>query len=232
MASIKLENLHLSYPIYSNVTRSLKKQFFKTLIGGEIVSKDGLYYVDALRDINLNLVKGDRLGISGSNGSGKTTLLRVLAGVLTPSKGTIATVGSINAFIDIHYGMNMEATGIENIKIRCIFLGIAYKDLNTKTDEILEFSELGEYAFMSIKTYSSGMLMRLSFSIMCSISSDIILLDEWLSVGDEEFKVKANKKLHVLISSSSIFVISTHDPILIDGLCNKKIVLDHGVLIE
>ena len=175
MASIKLENLHLSYPIYSNVTRSLKKQFFKTLIGGEIVSKDGLYYVDALRDINLNLVKGDRLGISGSNGSGKTTLLRVLAGVLTPSKGRIETVGSINAFIDIHYGMNMEATGIENIKIRCIFLGIAYKDLNTKTDEILEFSELGEYAFMAIKTYSSGMRSRLSFGLSLSFNFDFYL---------------------------------------------------------
>tara|TARA_B100001142_G_C14349093_1_gene661392 strand:+ start:14598 stop:15296 length:699 start_codon:yes stop_codon:yes gene_type:complete len=231
MPSIELQNVNLNYPIYSNVTRSLKKHLFDKITGGNITSKDGIFFVEALKNISLKLNKGDRLGIQGNNGSGKTTLLRVLTGVLAPTDGLIKVDGSINAFIDIHYGMNMEATGIENIKIRCIFLGIPYKSLDSKVKEILEFSELGKYAYMPIKTYSSGMLMRLSFSITCSIPSDIILLDEWLSVGDENFREKANKKLHEMITSSSIFIISTHEKSLIDNLCNKKIELSHGEIV-
>mgnify|MGYP001162162307 FL=1 len=232
MPSIQLQNINLNYPIYSNVTRSLKKHLFDKITGGNITSKDGVFFVEALKNISLKLNKGDRLGIIGNNGSGKTTLLRVLTGVLVPTNGSIEVDGSINAFIDVHYGMNMEATGIENIKIRCIFLGISFKYLDSKVEEILEFSELGKYAYMPIKTYSSGMLMRLSFSIMCSIQSDIVLLDEWLSVGDDSFREKANKKLHEMIASSSIFIISTHDKPLIDNLCNKKIELSHGEIVE
>lgn len=229
---IKLSNVDLFYPIYSDVSKSFKKIILDKVTGGNIIKSSDYYLVEALKNISINLYSGDRVGIIGSNGSGKTTLLRLLAGLLEPTSGSIHIDGSVNSFIDIHYGMNLEATGIENIRMRLILLGVKYRDVPAKVDLVSRFSELGKYLFMPVKVYSSGMLMRLSFSIMSSIDSDILLIDEWLSVGDEGFRVKADHKMRDMIKKSSIIIMASHEKQLINEFCNKVIHLEHGSLIN
>lgn len=232
MHKIEISNLYLNYPIYSNVSRSLKKHVMNRVVGADIGHNNGVYFVEALKNINLSIKDGDRLGLYGQNGSGKTTLLRVLAGLLTPTHGDVNICGSVNSFIDIHFGMNLEATGYENIKMRSVINGIPLKRINSIIEDIINFSELGNYIHLPVKTYSSGMIMRLSFSIMASIKKDIIIMDEWLSVGDDIFKKKANSKLDELISNSSIFVLASHDQNLINTMCNKQLHLEHGKIVS
>ena len=164
----------------------------------------------------------------GANGSGKSTLLRVLSRVYTPTNGKISINGKINSLININSGMNYEMSGIDNIKIKCLLHGIRLNDINSKSLQIIEFSELGDYIYMPIKTYSSGMLMRLSFAILTSFDSEIIIMDEWLSVGDSSFKEKANKRLAEMLSKDSIFIIATHSDLTANSMCNKKIYLEGG----
>jgi len=232
MASIILKNVSLRYPIYDDVSRSLKQSILKPIIGGNIMDKEGSYYVNALENINLKLKHGDRLGISGPNGSGKTSLLRILSDILPPTEGSLKKSGDLMSFIDLHYGLNFEASGIENIKIRCVLLGLNFLEIDEIIKKVIEFSELGKYIYLPVKTYSSGMLMRLSFSILSFIRADIIVMDEWLSVGDASFFEKANNKLKEIIDDASILVIASHSPDLIDNLCNKKITLNDGKINE
>jgi len=232
MASIILKNVSLKYPIYNDVSRSLKQSILKPIIGGKIMDKQGSYYVNALENINLKIKHGDRLGISGPNGSGKTSLLRILSNVLNPSEGSVKKEGDLISFIDLHYGLNFEASGIENIKIRCVLLGLNFLEIDEIVKKVIEFSELGKYIYLPVKTYSSGMLMRLSFSILSFIKADIIIMDEWLSVGDANFFEKANNKLKEIIDDASILVIASHSPEFIDNLCNKKITLNEGRIDE
>ena len=232
MASIILKNVSLKYPIYNDVSRSLKQSILKPIIGGKIMDKQGRYYVNALENINLKIKHGDRLGISGPNGSGKTSLLRILSNVLNPSEGSVKKEGDLISFIDLHYGLNFEASGIENIKIRCVLLGLNFLEIDEIVKKVIEFSELGKYIYLPVKTYSSGMLMRLSFSILSFIKADIIIMDEWLSVGDANFFEKKNNKLKEIIDDASILVIASHSPEFIDNLCNKKITLNEGRIDE
>jgi len=232
MAYINLSNIYLDYPIYSDVSKSLKNAVLDKITGGNIINIKGAYYVESLKDITLKIRDGDRIGVMGPNGSGKTSLLRLLGGILSPSKGSMVLRGSVNSFIDIHYGMNLEATGIENIKMRSILLGAKVKNLDSIVESIKEFSELGKYLYMPVKTFSSGMIMRLSFSIMTSINTDIIIMDEWLSVGDQYFKEKADARMQEMIKTSSILIFASHDESLIEKWCNKKIKLLHGSLVS
>lgn len=232
MASIILKNISFEYPIYSDVSRSFKQSILKTVIGGKITIEKGNYHVNALKNINLDLKHGDRIGISGLNGSGKTTLLRILSGILSPTKGSIESKGTLISFIDLHYGLNFEATGIENIKIRCVLLGLSFSKIDEIIDLIIDFSELGKYIFMPVKTYSSGMIMRLSFSILSFIKTEIIIMDEWLSVGDVNFVEKANKKINEMIDDASILILASHSSEFLDNLCNKRINLKDGEINE
>jgi lipopolysaccharide transport system ATP-binding protein len=183
--------------------------------------------VTALNNISLNLKDGDRLGVMGPNGSGKSTLLRALAGIYAPTSGSIEVKGSIASLIDISLGMDMEATGYENIRMRGIMMGLKLKQIKAIEEEIAEFTELGTFLEMPIRTYSTGMLMRLGFAVSTAISADIILMDEWLSVGDSDFLVKAKKRLQNYIQKSSILVIASHSEDLIAKLTNQLIRLEH-----
>ena len=225
---INLKNIYLKYPVFSDTSKSLKKSIVDTLTGGKISTNEGIVCIEALSNINLSLKKGDRLGLIGANGSGKTSLLRVIAGLIYPTKGEISINGSINSFIDMNFGLNMEATGLENIKIRLILLGISLGKIDYYLSEISDFCELGKFLYMPIKTYSSGMVMRLGFSILAAVYSDIIIMDEWLSVGDEDFKSKAELKIERIISNSPILILASHDMNIINKWCNKVIKLDRG----
>ena len=197
--------------------------------GGRIATDSGKKVtINSLNHINLELTNGDRVGLIGHNGAGKSTLLRVLSGVYVPSSGKIKSQGKIVSLLDISVGMDGESTGYENIMLRGILLGLSPQEVTQKIDEIAEFSELGDYLNMPMRTYSSGMNLRLAFSIITTFPADIILMDEWLSVGDARFNKKASERLDEMVAQSSILVIASHDDALVNRLCNKVITLEHG----
>lgn len=230
---IKLNNVSVIFPIYNASNRSLKKRVINIATGGKIATDSGKKVtIKSLTNINLELKKGDRIGLTGHNGAGKSTLLRVLSGVYVPSVGTIELKGKIVSLLDISVGMDGESTGYENIMLRGILLGFSSEQIAQKIDEIAEFSELGDYLNMPMRTYSSGMNLRLAFSIITAFPADIILMDEWLSVGDARFNKKASERLEAMVKGSSILVLASHDDALVKRLCNKVITLEHGQIKE
>lgn len=212
MASVELSHVDVRFPIYSTNSRSFKNTLIGKAVGGGI-NKNGPHHrveITALRDINLSLKHGDRIGLIGPNGAGKSTLLRTIAGVYTPTSGSIEVEGKIASLIDISLGMDPEATGFQNIRMRGVMMGLSLKEIKMIEQDIAEFTELGDFLNMPVRTYSSGMHMRLGFAVSTAVPADIILMDEWLSVGDENFLEKAENRLLNYIDRSSILVIATH----------------------
>lgn len=221
MASIRLDQVSVEIPIYSNNSRSIKQTFLYSLSKGRLKSNS----VTALKRISLDLKNGDRLGVMGPNGSGKSTLLRTIAGIYSPTSGSIEVKGSVASLIDISLGMDQEATGYENIRIRGVMMGLSLKKIKSLEEEIADFSGLGDFLNMPIRTYSTGMHMRLGFAVSTSVPADIILMDEWLSVGDSDFLLKAEKRLKDYIQKSSILVIASHSQNLIQKITNQVLYL-------
>lgn len=229
MASIILDNCSLSLPVYGTGNRSLKQMVMSAATGGRIAGGSRqITVVEALRDISLNITAGDRIGLLGHNGAGKTTLLRLLGGVYEPSGGALRIEGRVTSLIDVTLGMDFEATGYENILLRGLMLGIPRAEIRRLTPDISEFSGLGDYLSMPVRTYSSGMVLRLAFSIVTSVHADILLMDEWLSVGDADFVKKAEERLKALVDKASILVLASHNPKIIQDLCNITVSLEHG----
>ena len=219
MAHIKLDQASVDIPIYSNHNRSIKNSLLKKFTNDKVLP----HSVKALNNITLDLKDGDRLGVMGPNGSGKSTLLRTLAGAYLPTSGTIEVKGRVASLIDISLGMEGEATGFENIRMRGIMMGMKLEQIKLIEDEIADFTELGKFLELPIRTYSTGMHMRLGFAVSTTVPADIILMDEWLSVGDSDFLVKAEKRLHDYIQKSSILVLASHSEDLISKLTNQTI---------
>lgn len=226
MPSIKLQNVSVQFPIYSFHSRSLKNSLVGKITGGEIGRNvSNQVSVTALRDLSLNLKSGDRLGVMGPNGAGKSTLLRVIAGIYEPTSGSIEVKGRIASLIDISLGMELEASGFENIRMRGVMMGLSLKQIKLLEEEIAEFTELGPYLNMPIRSYSTGMHMRLGFAVSTAVPADILLMDEWLSVGDEAFKIKAEKRLEDYVNKSSILVLASHSKETIEKLTNLQLSL-------
>jgi lipopolysaccharide transport system ATP-binding protein len=228
MASITAKNLSIFYPIFDTSSRSLKKTFVRAATGGKIASDAHGVTVCAIDNASFSIGEGERIGLVGHNGSGKSTLLRTLAGVYAPARGDLEVRGSIASLLDISLGMDNEFTGYENIFMRCILMGIRKPEINKHIDEIIDFSGLGEYIRMPMRTYSTGMSLRLAFSICTTFPADIILMDEWLEVGDADFKKKAEERLHEFISKSSILVLASHNAEHIKSFCTRVLTMDHG----
>ena len=184
-----------------------------------------------MSNINLKIRDNERVGLLGHNGAGKSTLLRVLGGVYTPSSGSAEIQGKVGSLIDISLGIDSEATGLENIFLRGSLLGIPKKKIEHELENIIDFSELGDFINMPVRTYSTGMHMRLAFAVSTMITPDILLMDEWLSVGDQGFQNKAEKKLTDLVNKSNILVLASHSRDLIEKCCTRAIWLEHGNLI-
>lgn len=232
MAKVEFKGVSVDFPIYSATGRSLKSKLINAATGGSINrDSSGAIVVRALEDLNFKIEHGERVALLGHNGAGKSTLLRVLCGVYTPNIGLAYVNGSINSLIDISLGIDPQASGLENIYIRGRLLGLSSSEINNKTNEIVEYSELGEFINMPVGTYSSGMHMRLAFAISTTLRSEIVIMDEWLSVGDESFKIKTEKRMEELISSSSILILATHSKELVLDACNRAIWLEHGKII-
>jgi ABC-2 type transport system ATP-binding protein/lipopolysaccharide transport system ATP-binding protein len=184
--------------------------------------------VQALEDISFELIKRDRLALIGGNGAGKTTLLRVIAGVYEPSAGTVTTSGRIASMLDIGIGIDPELSGIENIRLRGLVLQLSTSEIDEKLDEIAAFTELGDYLQMPVRTYSSGMMMRLTFAVSTCFVPDIVLMDEWILSVDAHFLSKAEKRIEEFIASSSVFVLASHSADVLRRWCTKGLWLASG----
>lgn len=195
-------------------------------------NEQGHIVVRALQNIFLELREGDRLGVVGHNGAGKSTLLRVISGVYEPTGGSIQVKGKITNLIDINIGMDGESTGIENIYLRGALLGFKRAWLSEKVKDIVEFAGLGDFIDMPLRTYSTGMQLRLAFSIATMQQPDILVMDEWLTVGDADFQEKAQHRLQEIVNKSSILVIATHSLGLVEKVCNRTIRLERGALMS
>jgi lipopolysaccharide transport system ATP-binding protein len=227
---ISINDMSIIFDLNIKKNNSIKSTLVKSLVGGNIINSEKVSTVSALDNINLSISSGDRVGIIGHNGSGKTTLLRTIAGVYRPAHGSIFVNGSVVSLLNIHFGMDIDATGAENIHLRSKIFGLSDKQIKLNFDDIVEFSGLGEYINTSIRHYSSGMLLRLGFSIATSIPGDIVLMDEWISVGDSDFSKKAEIRLKHYINSSKILVLATHNIDLAKSVCNKIYMLERGKL--
>jgi lipopolysaccharide transport system ATP-binding protein len=232
MAYISLKNAAVHFPVYGAGANSLKKTLAASVTGGRLGKETGVVVVKALSNINIELRDGDRLGVIGHNGAGKSTLLRTLAGIYEPSSGDFIRRGSIASLIDPMLGIELDATGLENITLRGLVMGLGKKKIEQITPDICEFSGLGEYLHMPVRTYSTGMLMRLAFSITTSVKADILLMDEWLSVGDAEFTERAEERMKEIVSNTGILVLASHSPDLIAKECNRVVKLDHGAVVN
>lgn len=224
---IDCQQLKIEFPIFNAQQRSVKRSLLN-LAGGRINRTSGTVSITALEDISFRLEEGDRLALIGHNGSGKTTLLRALAGVYSPTTGYIKTCGRISSLLDATLGMEPELTGIENIKLRSLLMGILTQQLSNLIEEVVTFSELEEFIYLPVRTYSSGMILRLAFAICTAKSPEILLMDEWISVGDEQFKEKAEKRLQQYIQQAAILVIATHDTDLAQRVTNRQLRLVQG----
>ena len=223
---IILENVNLNYPI-SNKNLSLRKNIVSGIFGSNVRND----YIEALKKINLKIDKGV-YGLSGANGSGKTSLLKLVAGIFQPTSGRIKVSGSISSMIDINFGFNPELTGIENIEFRLIVEEIKKNERNAMIEKIKKETELGEYLYLPIKTYSTGMRFRLAFFTSLHIESDILLLDEWIGVADQKLRDKVDDLINKRIEKSKITLIASHNLERMQKVCNKIIFFENGEILK
>lgn len=229
MAHITFSNVSIEFPIFNATGRSLTSSILKVATGGKLdADPNGRVLVKALTDVSFSLREGDKVALLGHNGAGKSTMLRALGRVYSPTKGTAEIVGEIGSLIDISLGINPEATGRENVYIRGQLLGLTKQEISDKYAEIVEFAELGDFMEMPVRTYSSGMHLRLAFAVSTVVRPEILLMDEWLSVGDADFQLKAEARLRNLVSETKILAIATHSRELVEAVCNRAIWLEHG----
>ena len=225
MASIEFKNVCVDFPIYNANGRSLKKRLMQVATGGQLgADAQGRVIVRAIDNLSFTLKDGDRVGLLGHNGAGKSTLLRLLSGAYEPSSGTSVSHGEVGSLIDISLGIDVESTGRENIFLRGQLLGRTRAEIAEKLDEIIEFSELGDFVDMP-------MHLRLAFAVSTIVRPEILLMDEWLSVGDEAFKHKAETRLSEMVQATNILVIASHSKSMIMKSCNRAIWLEHGKIL-
>lgn len=229
MSHVSINNLSIQFKIYHNRTPSLKESFanlFKSKIGADIED------FFALRDISLNISAGERVGIIGANGAGKSTLLKALCRIYEPTQGSIVVNGNISPLLEVGAGFHPEFTGRENLYFNGLILGFTKAHLKKMEKHIIEFSEIEQFINTPVKYYSTGMYLRLAFSIATAIQPDILVLDELFAGGDAGFIKKATERMNQVIDKSNIMVMVSHEPDLLKRFCNRVIWIDHGSVIE
>ncbi|MBM6596242.1 ABC transporter ATP-binding protein [Microvirga pudoricolor] len=224
--------MSVSYPVFTSSARSLKNKLLSRTTGGRVAGKSSRYAeIQALENVSFRFEPGDRVALIGHNGSGKSTLLRVMAGIYHPASGSMHVEGRVAALFDTAFGMDQESTGYENILLRGLYLGLTRAEIESQADDIAEFTELGEFLDMPIRTYSAGMVARLAFAISTAVNADVLLVDEGIGAGDAAFVAKANKRLIGFIERAPIVVLSSHDPSMIKKFCTRGLVLQRGKLL-
>jgi ABC-type polysaccharide/polyol phosphate transport system ATPase subunit len=226
---LTLKNVSVSFPIYQTSSLSLKKRLLFRGTGGRLATDaNHRIVVEALRNVSLSLKAGDRVALVGSNGAGKTTLLRVMAGVYEPIGGVVNSDGRISPMFDISLGIDSETSGYDNIRLRGLILGLTHSEIEKLMPDIVEFTELGDYLDLPVRTYSSGMMTRLTFAVATCFAPEILLMDEWIMAGDAAFLTKAEHRVQSFIAKASITVLASHSLETCRLFCNQGIWLDQG----
>jgi ABC-2 type transport system ATP-binding protein/lipopolysaccharide transport system ATP-binding protein len=230
MPEIRLQNVCVDLPLYNSKGRSIKSAILAQTVGGHAVDRRdrSVVVIQALSDVTLHIEHGARIALIGANGAGKTTLLRVAARIYPPTRGIVDIAGRVACLTDLNVGMDTEATGFENIRMRGRLLGLSTRQIAELVPSVAEFTELGEYLQLPIRCYSQGMLLRLAFGMSTGIQPDILLLDEIIGVGDQAFEQKAKERISKLIDSASILMLASHSPSVIRMFCSSAIWLAHG----
>ena len=239
---ISARDLALDFPIYDVTSRSLKQLLMvrpianvlrgASHVGGSIATgAGGTVVVRAIDEMSFEIGQGERVGLIGHNGAGKTTLLRTMAGIYEPTGGVLETVGHVMPLFNLMEGMMPDATGREFIRIRGVLLGLEPNEIDALAEDVIEFCELGSYIDMPVRTYSTGMLVRLAFALSTSVSPDILLFDELIGAGDARFVTKAQERLKTFFERSSIVVVASHSRGILHQWCNRLFLLEHGKLI-
>lgn len=231
MARLYFENVSIRYPVYNTRAQSLRHQLMRISTGGKIAAEAGqTVSVTALNNVSFELNSGDSIGLIGHNGAGKSTLLRTMAGIYTPDSGRVIREGRTATVFEIGSGMDPELSGYDNILRMGMLMGIPIKEMRAKIPDIEEFTELGEFLSLPVRTYSSGMSMRLIFAVATSHHPEILLVDEVFGTGDTAFQERAKARMRNLIANAEIFVFASHDHSLIYELCDRVLELSHGKL--
>jgi lipopolysaccharide transport system ATP-binding protein len=227
-ARIDVSGLSVYFPLYHAGSRSLKKTVVAAASGRLGEDRKHRVVVEALRELSFTLSPGDRLGLVGSNGAGKTTLLRTLAGIYEPVQGRVRVQGSLNALLDPNLGMNMDLTGRENIQLRGLYNGLPRPHLRRLEEDVQDFAQLGDFLDLPMRTYSSGMVVRLGFALATAIRPQILLMDEWFLAGDNDFIEKARHRLEEMVRGAEILVLSSHQETIVLDWCTRVLWMDQG----
>ena len=225
--SITTKDACVDFPIFDAKSRSLKKTVMG-VVGGNIASTSKVPIIEALRDVSVHLEHGARVGLVGHNGAGKSTLLRLLAGIYEPTRGIAEIRGRVAPVFDLGVGMDPEISGLENIIIRGLFLGMTRKQMEKRVDDIADFTELGDFLSMPLRTYSTGMRVRLALGVVTSIDPEILLLDEGIGAVDAAFLEKSKQRLVQLVERSGLLVFASHSDEFLRELCDTAIWMEHG----
>jgi ABC-type polysaccharide/polyol phosphate transport system ATPase subunit len=226
---LALNHVSVAFPVYQGGSRSLKKRLVSRGSAGRIArDANDRITIDALRDVSVSLDSGDRLALIGANGAGKTTLLRVMAGIYEPVSGTVSSRGRISPMFDIGLGIDADLSGYDNIRMRGLLLGLSPQEIDELIPGIAEFTELGDYLDIPVRTYSSGMTLRLTFAVATCFAPEILLMDEWILAGDAHFMDKAQARIDTFVQRASVLVLATHNLDVCRRWCTKGLWLQHG----
>lgn len=228
MSVVSLKNVSIDFPIFNAARFSFRNTLVNKLGGGFGKTQGDVHIVNALRDVNLEVQKGDRIGLVGHNGSGKSTLLRTIAGIYTPTKGHITIRGEISTLFGMNSSLNDEMTGNENLILGALIYGKTKKEAEESLSKMQEFTELGDYLNLPLRTYSEGMKVRIGFAVATNFQPDILLIDEVFGAGDKGFFEKSKTRIESLIQQSNCLFLATHSDELIQKFCNKAILMSHG----
>lgn len=225
--AVNSENVCVEFKIYENI-RSFRKTVLSSVIGGLIKKDSKNIFLKALENISFKIEEGERVGLIGPNGSGKSTLLKVIAGIYNPTAGKIIVKGDIGSLIDLSAGIEQEADCLTNLRLLCLARNISMKEIYKIEKEIIEFSELGEHVHMQFKNLSTGMSMRLLFAVATTVVPDILLLDEMIGAGDQNFKEKAAIRIKEVLKKSKTLIIASHDLGIIKKNCSRILLIYKG----
>lgn len=227
--SIELKNVSLDYPVYDYSALSLQKAIISLASAGRISKpKDGVVKVRSIDGLSLDLRAGDKLAVIGGNGAGKTSLLKLIAGIYEPSTGESKVSGRVTTLLGTGFGLDEDATGYQNIVLGGLALGFRLKEMKECVDDIAEFSELGEFLNMPLRTYSAGMRARLAFGIATCKQPEIVIMDEGIGAGDAHFIEKANQRLEYFLNDANIMIMASHSDNLLEKFCNKCLYMKNG----
>lgn len=223
---IEVHNVSMRFNLAREKVDNIKEYIVRSISG----KRNKIDEFWALEDINFNVIKGESLALVGANGSGKSTLLKIICGILTPTKGSVIANGSIAPLIELGAGFDMQLTGRENVFLNGAILGYSRKTMQERYEEIVDFSELGEFIEVPVKNYSSGMIARLGFSCATSVRPDILIVDEILGVGDKRFQDKCQKRMEKIMGAGTTVILVSHSESAVRKICTKAAWLDHGRL--